>query len=174
MLACLCAMDTQEQQARLLIVWHSRTGASEALAQAAAQAASPEITVDLCAARDTGPDTVIAASAYLFVCPENLASMSGAMKEFFDRCYYPVLGRIEGRPYGTIIAAGSDGSGAQRQIDRIVTGWRLRRVVDPLIVNFAAHTAQRILAPKTVPEPELQQARELAAALGAGTAMGVF
>ena len=49
------------------------------------------------------------------------------MKEMFDRCYYPLLGRIEGRPYATLIAAGSDGRGAQAQIDRIVTGWRLRR-----------------------------------------------
>ena len=48
------------------------------------------------------------------------------MKEMFDRCYYPCLGKLEGRPYATIICAGSDGENAQRQLDRIATGWRLR------------------------------------------------
>ncbi len=66
---------------------------------------------------------VCAASAYLFVAPENLAALSGVMKEFFDRTYYAVLERIAGRPYGIIVAAGSDGHGAVRQIERIVTGW---------------------------------------------------
>ena len=89
-------------------------------------------------AAEATPEQLQGASGYLFVCPENLASMTGSMKEMFDRCYYPLLGRIEGRPYATMIAAGSDGSGAQAQIDRIVTGWRLRRVAAPVIVNLAA------------------------------------
>jgi len=96
------------------------------------------------------------------------------MKEMFDRCYYPVLGRIEGRAYATLIAAGSDGEGAQRQIDRIATGWRLRRVADPMIVNLGAQTAEAILAPKAVPERALVTARELGAALAEGLATGVF
>lgn len=167
-------IDPPDEAARLLIVWHSRTGASEAMAQAAAQAAAQEIAVDLLGAHDAEAAQVLAASAYLFVGPENLGSLSGAMKDFFDRCYYPALGRIEGRPYGTIIAAGSDGTGAQAQLDRIVTGWRLRRVVDPLIVGFEAQTPERILAPKTVPEPALQQCRDIGMTLAAGCAMGII
>lgn len=125
-------------------------------------------------AEKAGPEDMLPAAGYLFVCPENLASMSGAMKEFFDRCYYPLLGRIEGRPYATAIAAGSDGSGAQAQIDRIVTGWRLRRVADPLIVNLGVQTPEAILAQKTVPAPEIERCRELGAALGEGLRLGVF
>ncbi|MEO1731310.1 MAG: NAD(P)H-dependent oxidoreductase [Pseudomonadota bacterium] len=117
---------------------------------------------------------MLAASGYLFVCPENLGTMSGAMKEFFDRCYYPALGRIEGRPYGSIIAAGSDGKGAQAQMDRIITGWRLRRVVESEIVNFQAQTPKAILANKVVPEPALEKCREIGQLLGAGIAMGAF
>jgi multimeric flavodoxin WrbA len=100
--------------------------------------------------------------------------MSGLMKEMFDRAYYPLLGRIEGRPYATIIAAGSDGEGAQRQIDRIVTGWRLRRVTEPMIVNLAAQSPERIAAAKQVPEAALDKAREIGAALAEGIRLGVF
>ena len=117
---------------------------------------------------------MLEAQGYLFACPENLASMSGAMKDFFDRCYYPLLGRIEGRPYATMIAAGSDGSGAERQIERIATGWRLRRVAEGMIVNLGAQTPEAILAPKTVPAEDLSRCRELGAALAEGLAQGIF
>ena len=156
----------------LAIVWHSRTGAARAMAEAV-HAGAGERSLLLPAA-DIEPEALLAASGYAFVCPENLASMSGAMKEMFDRCYYPLLGRIEGRPYATAIAAGSDGEGAQRQLDRIVTGWRLRRVAEPLIVRLGAQTPEAILAPKKVAEAELDLCRELGAAMAEGLSMGIF
>ncbi len=166
------AMSNPSPDPCLLIIWHSRTGASAAMAQAAAQGAGRGAL--LVNAADAVPEMLLAADGFIFCCPENLGSMSGLMKEMFDRAYYPVLGRIEGRPYATLIAAGSDGEGAQRQIDRIATGWRLRRVADPLIVGFAAQTPEAILAPKQVPEAALQQCRDLGAALAEGLQLGVF
>lgn len=160
------------EEPRLLIVWHSRTGASAAMARAAAEGAGT--AAQLVAAADAAPDLLLAADGYIFACPENLGSMSGMMKEMFDRAYYPVLGRIEGRPYATLIAAGSDGEGAQRQIDRIATGWRLRRVAEPLIVNLAAQTPEAIAAPKQVPAEALKQCRQTGAALAEGLRLGVF
>ena len=156
----------------LLIAWHSRTGASAALARAAAQGAGTAARLLECQA--VGADDIVAADGYLFVCPENLASMSGAMKEMFDRCYYPVLGRIEGRAYATVVAAGSDGEGAQRQIDRIATGWRLRRVSPGMIVTTGAQTPEAILAPKQVGRTQLDEARALGAALAEGLSQGIF
>ena len=156
----------------LLIVWHSRTGASRALAEAAAHAAGD--SARLMAASIVQPEHLLAAQGYLFVCPENLGTMSGAMKEMFDRCYYPLLGRIEGRAYATMIAAGSDGHGAQAQLDRIVTGWRLRRVAEPLIVNLGTQTPEQILAAKVVPSATLEQAEALGAALAVGLGQGIF
>lgn len=155
----------------LLIAWHSRTGGSEALAKAAADGAK---IAKLVAAADVTPEALHAAAGYLFVGPENLAALSGAMKEMFDRCYYPCLGRLEGRPYATIICAGSDGENAQRQLDRIATGWRLRRVADHIIVNTAAQTPEAILAPKTIAADRLAEARDLGAALAEGLAAGIF
>lgn len=128
----------------------------------------------LIGAEQAQPDAMQRARGYLFVCPENLATMSGAMKEFFDRCYYPLLGKIEGRAYATMIAAGSDGSGAERQIARIATGWRLRPVAESIIVNTAAQTPEAILAPKRVPAEALDRCRDLGAALAEGLAQGIF
>lgn len=125
-------------------------------------------------AADATPEKLLDAAGYLFVCPENLAAMSGAMKEMFDRCYYPLLGKVEGRPYATAIAAGSDGTGAQAQIDRIVTGWRLKRVAEPLIVNLAAQTPEEILAEKQVPNNKLVTCFELGAGLAEGLRVGIF
>lgn len=158
----------------LLIVYHSRTGGSRAMAGAAAEAARAEAPTVLKTAADAGPEDLLRADGYLFCAPENLAALSGLMKEFFDRCYYPVLGRIEGRPYAQMICAGSDGEGAARQTARIATGWRLREVQPPLIVCTHAQTSEAILAQKTIPETELDRCRELGAAMAAGLSLGVF
>ena len=117
---------------------------------------------------------LLAASAYLFVFPENLGSMTGAMKEFFDRTYYPLLRQIEGRAYASAIAAGSDGTGAQRQLDRIVTGWRLRRVAEPLICISGAQSPEAILSEKQISSDDARQCHDLGKALVNGIAMGIF
>ena len=161
-----------ETSKTLLIAWHSRTGTARVMAAAAAESAG-DMAV-LMSAPEIEPEHFMASGAYLFVCPENLATMSGMMKEMFDRCYYPVLGRIEGRPFATAIAAGSDGEGAQRQIDRIAKGWRLKRVAEPLIVNTSAQTPDEILAEKTVACEELRKCRELGEALAEGLRQGIF
>jgi flavodoxin len=158
---------------RLLIVWHSLTGGSEQMARAAANAGD-DVEILLKRAADAGADDLLGADGYLFACPENLASMAGVMKDFFDRTYYPVLGRIEGRPYATMICAGSDGEGAARQIARIAKGWRLKPVAEPLIVCTHAQTPEAILAPKIIAETDLARCRELGAMLAAGLAMGIF
>lgn len=160
------------QSSTLLIVWHSRTGASRQLANAAAEGAGS--SGSLVYANDIDPAALLAASGYLFVGPENLGALSGTVKEMFDRCYYPLLGQLEGRAYASITAAGSDGTGAVRQLDRIVTGWRLRRVAEPLIVCTDAQSAETIQADKQVPAERLDEAHELGAALAEGLNAGIF
>lgn len=161
---------------RLLIIWHSRTGASAALARAAAAAAraAGEVDVQLRAASRARADILLAASAYIFVGPENLASMSGAMKEMVDRNYYALLDQVHGRAYALIIAAGSDGSGAVRQWQRIATGWRLKPIAEPLIVCTHADAPEAIVARKILSQADLQRARDIGAAMAHGLAMGIF
>ena len=160
----------------LLIVYHTMTGGTQQMAEAAADAARQQagIEVKLRRAADTGPDDVLAADGYLFATPENLAAIAGLMKDFFDRCYYPALDRLNGRPYGVMICAGSDGQNALRQIDRIATGWRLRSVAEGLIVCTHAQTPERILAPKQIGAEDLERCAELGAGLAAGLVLGVF
>ncbi len=161
---------------RLLVVYHSMTGAAEQLAQSAAEGAASEreVTVQLLRAPQAAASDVLAADGYLFATPENLASMAGLMKDFFDRIYYDALERVNGRPYAVLIAAGTDGAGAARQIQRIATGLRLKEVAPPTIVRNGAQTPEQIRAPKSVPAADRQVARELGAALAAGLAAGIF
>ncbi len=154
------------------IIWHSRTGTAEALAAAAFEGAAGRAR--LIRAEDASPEALLACAGYLFICPENLGSMTGAMKEMFDRCYYPLLGKVEGCPYASIIAAGSDGHGALAQLDRIVTGWRLKRVAPPKIVVTNSQTAEAILAPKSVQPLDIHDANQLGCGLSEGIEAGIF
>lgn len=160
----------------LLIVFHSRTGGTQAMAEAAARGASaePEVAVRLVGADDARADDVLAADGYIFATPENLAAMAGRMKDFFDRTYYPVLDRVNGRPYSVLICAGSDGTNAVRQLVRIVTGWRLRAIAEPVIVHVDARTPEAILAAKRIDPVELSRCFDLGAAMAGGLAAGIF
>lgn len=161
---------------RLLIVYHSMTGGTHQMAQAARDGAArePEIEAQFLSAPEASADDLLGAQGYLFACPENLAAMSGVMKEFFDRTYYPALDRIQGRPYATLICAGSDGSNAARQIERIATGWRLKAIAAPLIVCTQAQTPEEILRPKHIAAAELSRCEELGATIAAGIAFGIY
>uniref|UniRef100_UPI0028AB771C flavodoxin family protein n=2 Tax=Alcaligenaceae TaxID=506 RepID=UPI0028AB771C len=131
-----------------------------------------DLSVALRPAAEVQAEELLASHGYLFCAPENLATLSGEMKEFFDRNYYAVLDRIQGLPYACAISAGSDGTGAARQVERICTGWRLRSLAPPLIVNMGAQTAQQILAPKTVAGADLDKCEELGGLLAATLLLG--
>ena len=160
----------------LLIVFHSMTDGTRQMAEAARAGAAAETgcTVRLLHAAQAGPQDVLAADGYVFATPENLAAMSGQLKDFFDRSYYAVLDEVNGRPYASLICAGSDGSNAARQIARIATGWRLKAVAEPLIVCTHAQTPEAILAPKQIGAEDLERCRALGEALAAGLVLGVF
>ena len=160
----------------LLIVFHSLTDGTRQMAEAARAGAVAEAgcAVRLLHAAQAGPADVLAADGYVFATPENLAAMSGQLKDFFDRSYYPVLDRVNGRPYASLICAGSDGHNAARQIERIATGWRLKAVAEPLIVCTHAQTLEAILAPKQIGDDDLAHCRALGEALATGLVLGVY
>lgn len=182
---------------RLLVVWWSNTGGTEALVAAACDGARESVREDAgvmpadpertdASVGDTRFDTIalrcdratpqalLRADALLFATPECLGTMAGPMKAFFDRCYYSLLDRMVGRPYATLVCAGSDGQGAARQIERIATGWRLRRVMEPMVSITGAQSPQAIAAPKTIDPRERARASTLGATLAAGTAAGIW
>jgi multimeric flavodoxin WrbA len=160
----------------LLIVYHSMTGGTLQMAQAAAAGALAQasVRVRLLHAPEAGAQDLLGADGYLFATPENLAAVSGMLKDFFDRSYYAALERISGRPYACLICAGSDGQNAARQIERIASGWRLKAVAPALIVCTHAQSPEAILRPKQIGAADLSACRELGAALAAGLALGVY
>jgi len=160
----------------MLIVYHSMTGGTRQMVEAAAGAASEtaSVRVTVLTAREASGQDVLNADAYLFATPENLAAMSGQMKDFFDRSYYVALDQVNGRPYAAMICAGSDGRNAAQQIERIATGWRLKAIAPALIVCTHAQTPQDILKPKLIASEQLALCRELGATLAEGLALGVF
>ncbi len=161
---------------QLLIVFHTMTGGTGQMARAAADGAASEreVRVNLVHASKAGAAEVLGADGYIFATPENLAAISGMMKDFFDRTYYAALDRIAGRPYATLICAGSDGENAARQIARIATGWRLKEIATPLIVCTHAQTPEAILAPKIIGSDNLDRCRDIGATIAAGLAMGIY
>ena len=164
---------------RLLLVWHSRTGLARQMAdqlERGAIDAARELAEDLAIVRrraaEATAEDVLSSDGYLFCSPENLASTSGEMLEFFHRTYYSAFlasedeaAALAGRPYALAIAAGSDGTSAARQQHRICRGWRLRRVVaedDTLIVqNGQPQTARLIAQPKLLSEDGARRCTEL-------------
>ena len=160
----------------LLIVYHSLTGGTRQMVMAAADGALTELGIRVLVkhARDTHVDDVLHAAGYLFATPETLGSMSGLLKDFFDRTYYPALEQLNGRPYASLICAGSDGQGAARQIERIATGWRLKPVAPALILCTHAQTPEAILAPKQLSATDLEPCLTLGAAFATGLALGIY
>lgn len=152
------------------------TGGTLQMARAAAAGAGQEqaVEVRLLHAAEAGPGDVLGADGLIFATPENLAAMSGLMKDFFDRSYYGVLDRINGRPYACLVCAGSDGSSAVRQIERIATGWRLRPVADALVVWTHAQTPEEILRQKRIEPADLARCEHMGAAIAAGLALGIY
>lgn len=161
---------------RLLVVYHTMTSGTGQMVEAAARGAGtePDVTTIVRRAPAATAADVLAADGYLFATPENLASMSGLMKDFFDRTYYAALDRVNGRPYAVMICAGSDGQNAARQVERIALGWRLQPVAPPLVVITHAQTPEAILAPKTIGGGDLERCSELGLLLASGLALGVF
>lgn len=168
------------QPKRLLIVYHSFTKGAAQMANAAYEAASsaagqdPSVAVSLQHARDTTAEHLLSSSAYLFATPENLASMAGIMKDLFDRTYYPCLGHLNGRAYAALVCAGSDGEGAMRQLDRICTGWRLKKVAEGIIVITHAQDYESCHRDKVIGEGDLERCREVGAGLVEGLKLGMF
>ena len=159
----------------ILVVYHSLTGGTLAMARAAAAGAAAEpVRISLQSARDTRAEDVLDADGYIFASPENLAAMAGMMKDFFDRTYYACLDKLNGRPYATLICAGSDGQSAARQIERIALGWRLRAIAETYIVCTHARSPERIAAPKSIEPEHLERCSEIGRTLAAGLALGIY
>lgn len=149
----------------LLIVAHVPSPNTKKLAQAAYDGANhPDIDVNviLKSPQDTQPKDVLTADALLLGTTENLAYMAGLTKDFFDRCYYPVLEEKQGMPFALYIRAGQDGTGTKRALQTITTGLRWEWIQEALILQGDWQ------------DMFIEQVEELAMTLAAGVEAGIY
>lgn len=149
---------------RLKIIYHSQGVHVEAMAQAVLRGARQEESIDvqLLRAGDANLETLLQADALIFGTPENFGYMSGALKDFFDRTYYPAEPYKINLPYALFVGAGNDGSGAIRSVERIVGGYPLRKVAEP-VLSVGGFSSDSDQACET-----------LGLSIAAGAAMGIF
>ncbi len=148
----------------LLIVYHTGGVKTAKMAEAVERGARAEggVTVVVKRCAEAGPEDLLAADALILGTPENFGYMSGLMKDFLERVFYPCEGKVNGRPYALFVGAGQDGGGAVASVERIVTGLRLEKKAEPVI-------GLKELTPEV-----LARCEELGAAFAAGLSLGVF
>jgi multimeric flavodoxin WrbA len=151
---------------RLLVVFHSRSGGTQAMTDAVVEGANDDaidgVEVRVQRAFDTTVDDVSACNGIVLGTPENFGYMAGAIKDFFERIYYPLLDETPGLPYALFVKASTDGDGAVRSVERIVAGLRWKLVVPPIVVVGDLTPA------------DLDACRELGATVAAGLEAGMF
>jgi len=151
---------------RILLVYGGRAGGrTEQLVGAVTQgvlSAGSEVTLMSRHALQCTADDLLVAEGLLLGTPEHFGYMSGALKDFFDRTYYPAEGKTSGLPYGLFVSAGNDGTGTVRAVERIATGYGWSAFSPPLIVIGETDKAA------------LERASELGATLAYGLIAGIF
>lgn len=166
MSSSLPSSPTAVVRPHLLLIYAGHAGGrTYALVEAVKQgvaAAGEDVELRALPALEAGVDDLLWASGLLFGTPEHFGYMAGAIKDFFDRTFYPVQGRVEGLPYALFVSAGNDGTGAVTSIDRIALGYRWKKCAEPLIVK----------GDPTM--DDLQRCSELGQMLAAGLALGVL
>jgi len=151
----------------ILIVYHSQTGTTEKMAQMVAQGAASientEVTVKRAA--DASLEDLLACDGLAIGTPENFGYMSGAVKDFFDRTFYPAEGKVFRKPYVVFISAGNDGTGALNSIERIALGYQFKKVYDPVIARSSKGG---------VTDEILARCRELGQTIAGGIEAGIY
>lgn len=151
---------------RLLLVCHCPSPNVETLRDAvvsgAAEGGDDVIEITVRSPFDSGPQDVLACHGLILGTTENFGYMNGALKDFFERIYYPCLEQTQGLPYALFVKAGQDGQGATQSVERIVTGLRWRAVQPALIMTGAYQSEWET------------RCRELGMTMSAGLEAGLF
>ena len=150
--------------ANILIVYHSQTGHTARMAEAVAEgaAAIEGVTVIMKRAAEATAEDLLWADGVAIGSPENFGYLSGMIKDFFDRTFYAVEGRVFRKPYVVFISASNDGTGALRAVERIALGYKFKKVYEPVIVQG------------DVKPEDLEKCRELGGVLSGGCQMGIY
>lgn len=151
-------------KSNLLIIYHSQTGNTEKMAQEVLRGAREieEVAVRFKRALEADLEDLLWSDGLIIGTPENFGYMSGAVKDFLDRTYYPAQDKFFNKPYGLFVSCENDGTGAVYNVQRIAKGYPLKQVVDPIICKGE------------VTQAYLQQCHELGMTLAAGLSMSIY
>ena len=150
----------------LLIVYHTQSGSTQAMADAVIRGAGDEavdgVEIRVREALDANADDLLWCDGFILGTPENFGYMSGGMKVFLDRIFYPCEGKVDGKPFALFVRAGNDGTGAISSVRRILNGLNVREVQEPVLIAGEFD------------ESRLAECKELGLTLAAGLEAGVF
>lgn len=148
----------------LLVVYHTQSGNTERLIRALVRGAerAGEVEVRCQRAFATTLEDLLYCDCVVFGTAEYNGYMSGALKDFFDRTFYPAQDRVNNKPYAVVVSAGNDGTFAVQYIERIARGYPLKRVADPIVVVGEVTQAAEA------------RCEELGETLAAGLELGIF
>ncbi|OUU35425.1 MAG: flavodoxin [Cellvibrionales bacterium TMED49] len=149
---------------KLLIISHSQSGKTDAMTREIINGCKQQNSVEIISlpAQFAGLEDLLSCDGLIFGTPENFGTMSGMLKDFFDRTYYPAQPYKLNLPYGLFISAANDGTGAVRDINRILKGYPLRQVANPVICKGI------------LDDRGLTSCRDLGLSLAMGLDMGIF
>jgi multimeric flavodoxin WrbA len=156
-------MDAQER--RILIVYASQSGGASSMADAVERGASTGaegVVVRKVHGTEGTLEDLLWCDALVIATPENFGYMAGAVKDFFDRTFYPAEGLVTKLPYALVVKAGNDGSFAIQAVQRIARGYGFEQVAEP------------VLSVGELEAEQLAQCEELGQLLSAGLELGVF
>ncbi|MCB6183445.1 NAD(P)H-dependent oxidoreductase [Leeia sp. TBRC 13508] len=161
---------------QLWIVYDSNTGATESWVHAFKGGASAcdKVWVNVIKANEVDWMRLPTADGVVFACPELLGSMSGGMKLFFDRAYYPLIERMQGKATLAVVVAGNDGAMTVKQMEKILTGWRVKWIAPIHLVKQGISSVDDLLAKKTLSPHQLEDARNVGQLFAEGLAAGIF
>jgi len=120
------------------------------------------VEVRVMPALDAGADDLLWADAFILGTPENFGYMSGAMKYFLDRVFYPCENKINGKPWAMFVRAGNDGTGAISSMRRILSGLAVKEVQEPVLIAGEFD------------ESRLEECEQLGLTIAAGLEAGIF
>ncbi|MDH3689064.1 MAG: flavodoxin family protein [Gammaproteobacteria bacterium] len=135
---------------------------TDAVVRGASHEAIDGVNVRLIPPLQADASDVLQANAIILGTTENFGYMSGALKDFFDRIYYPCLDKTEALPYTLFVKGGNDGTGARTSVERIVTGLRWRAVQEPIVMSGVFR------------EEWIEPCEELGMVMAAGLEAGIF
>lgn len=118
---------------KVLIIYHSQTGNTGAMAKAVAEGASAAgATVILKKAVEADDKDLLDCDVVAFGTPNYFSYMAGMVKDFFDRAWPTVREKMADKPYVVFGSYGGGGMPAIETVEKICDNMAMKRLSDSI------------------------------------------